>query len=532
MRTGRVHTWWLPGAGRLGDLRWVGAPLRALLTFTAVADVLLALQAWAFPHRRHPHLSAGALALLALTSVKLLGAVALGGAALYLATRPKRAFQRILLLLTALAGLLALDASQPILIAIAVGDCLAALLAVSLWPEIGNPKASRAGWLLLCAGTGLTAWLFLLQNPDRRMGFLFSLVLALAFLALLSAMALLDRNPPLPAAWDLRAARSVYETSALSSLAPFALMTDKRHFWAHDTRSFLAFACRAGTALVLGAGMGPPDSLRALHEEFPAACRRRGWRPAFYQVSGEAAGQLPLSVRVGVGSEAIVELEGFGLEGPQMAKLRRDVARARREGVSTTVLAEPDLPPALRSEMRRLHAEMARRRGLGPMSFSVGRRDDPPLERTVGLARDRAGRVVGYVTWFWLPAAPTVVLDEVKRAADAPPGTMDLLIATCLMEFQGRANRASLGLAPITGAGQAARLAVAEGFLRRTLGVAALGDGLYSFKAKFNPTWEQRYLVVERPLDLPPVLLALLLLHYPGLAARLHRLGRPSPARA
>jgi lysylphosphatidylglycerol synthetase-like protein (DUF2156 family) len=125
-----------------------------------------------------------------------------------------------------------------------------------------------------------------------------------------------------------------------------------------------------------------------------------------------------------------------------------------------------------------------------------------------------------------------MVLDEVNRQAGAPPGAMDLLIATSLQEFRGKAVRASLGLAPITGGSQAARLEVAEIILRKTLGINSLAPGVYSFKAKFNPTWEQRYLVVESALDLPAVLLATFLLHYPELTRRLQRLSRPRLARA
>jgi phosphatidylglycerol lysyltransferase len=518
---------------RNGDLRPLGAIVRALLTFTAVAVVFLALQAWALGPPRHHHNSAGELALVAIASAKVLGALALAGAALYLATRPKRAFQRILLLLTVLAGVLAVAAHQPALIAIAVGDCLAALLAASLWPEIGDARSSRAGWMLLCAATGVTAWLFLLQNPDRRMGFLFTLVLALAFVAVVSGLALLDRNPPVPAEWDLPAATSLYQTHARSGVAPFALMRDKRHFWAHDHDSFLAFGCRAGTALALGPAIGSRDSASELQEEFRAACRRRGWRPAFYQVSEKTARELPATRRLYIGSEAFVELEGFGLEGPGMAKLRRDVHRARREGVSVQVMPESAVSPELRTELRRMDEEIVGGETLGAMSFSVGHRDDAPLvEHAFGLARDHNGSLAGYVTWLWLPGAATVVLDKVNRRADAPPGAIDLLITTCLQEFRGRAVRASLGLAPITGGSHAARLALAETFLQRVFGISSLAPGVYSFKAKFNPTWEQRYLVVDRILDLPPVLLAMFLLHYPELTHRIQELGRPRLVRA
>jgi phosphatidylglycerol lysyltransferase len=473
------------------------------------------------------------VALVFMASGKVLGAVALAGAALYLATRPKRAFQRILLLLTVLAAVLAMAAHQPALIAIAVGDCLAALFAASLWPEIGDARSSRAGWLLLCAATGVTAWLLLLQDPDRRMGFLFTLLLILAFVAVVSGLALLDRNPPLPAAWDLPAATSLYEAHARSGVAPFALMRDKRQFWAHDHRSFLAFGCRAGTALALGPAIGTGGSAGELQQEFRAVCLRRGWRPAFYQVSEQTARELPGMFQLGIGSEAFVELESFGLEGPEVAKLRRDVARARREGVSIQVLPESGTSRELRDELRHLEEETVGRQKLGAMSFSVGHTDDAPLvERTVGLARDRDGRLAGFVTWLRLPAASTIVLDKVVRRADAPPGAMDLLITSCLQEFRGQAARASLGLAPMTGGNHAERLAVAETFVRRFFGISSLAPGVYSFKAKFNPTWEQRYLVVDRVLDLPPVLLATFLLHYPELTRRLQALSRPKLVRA
>ena len=129
---------------RSGDLRPLGAVVRALLTLTAVAVALLALQAWALGPPHHHHRSAGEVALVFMASGKVLGAIALAGAALYLATRPKRAFQRILLLLTVLAAVLAVAAHQPALVAIAVGDCLAALLAASLWPEVQERVRRKA----------------------------------------------------------------------------------------------------------------------------------------------------------------------------------------------------------------------------------------------------------------------------------------------------------------------------------------------------------------------------------------------------
>jgi len=512
---------------RLQDVLPVGALVRALLTFAAVADAVLSLQIWLLhPHAHRAH-SAGEVALLAFASMKLVGALLLAAAALYLATRPKRAFRRILLLLALLAAAVAMAAGQPLLVAIAVTDCLAALLASSLWPEVGDPRASRFGWSLLGGAVAATAWLFLLQRPNHRMGFLFTLVLVLALIAVLSALALLDRNPPLPGPHMLPMAPALYRAHARSGVSPFAFMNDKRHFSAAGQESFLAFASRAGSALALGPAIGEPGAAARLEDEFRAAARLRGWRPAFYQVPEAVAARMDRTLRLAIGGEALVDLSHFSLEGGAMSKLRHDVTRARRNGVTIRVLAESELDGETHRALERLDREAGRARRLGEMTFSVGRRDDPAeVERTFGLAYDGDGRPAAYVTWLWVPAAATMVLDVVKRGFQAPPGTLDLLIFSCLEQFKERAARASLGLAPLTGARHAAGLAVVESFLRLTLGISSLSPGLYSFKAKFNPTWERRYLVVERVFDLPAVLTAALLLHYPGLSQRWAELGR------
>ncbi len=500
-------------------LRGAADPLvRALLTFVALVDATLSLERWAQHHRSVEWAAGFAMDLPA--PARLLVALALATAALYLATRPKRAFRRILLVLALAAAALAFQSEQRGLIAVGLGDALAALFGGSLWPEESDPVSSRLGWSLLgvaAACAVLSGWLLLQAHRGPHAEPVFALPLLLAFLAAMSGLAMLDRNPPMPGSRDMGAALPLYLDCGRSGVAPFALMRDKSHFWASDRGSFLAFGCRTGVALALGPPIGAPASAARLRAEFRAACRRRGWRPAWYQVSEQTAAELAGTRRFTIGAEALVHPDRFSLEGAPMARLRHEVARACRRGVKVEVQPERQVARDVRSAMRSLREELTARSPLGEMAFSVGRAGDPPsVERTVGLAFRGDRQLAGYVTWLWLPAARTMVLDEVRRAPGAPPGTMDLLIATCLQEFRGRAAVASLGLAPITGAGRAlvARL------LRDGLGLRAVSPGLYAFKAKFRPAWEPRYLVVEWLVDLPAVLLAALLLHCPELGRR------------
>src|SRR5262249_56509488 len=124
------------------------------------------------------------------------------------------------------------------------------------------------------------------------------------------------------------------------------------------------------------------------------------------------------------------------------------VATAQRVGGGRDVLSGWQAPWGVPSAMGRLAAGAVVRSLLGDMSFSIGRREEPPLlERTVGLAFDGRRQLVGYVTWLWLPAAEMFVLDEVKRGPKAPAGTIEVLIGTSLLGIRGRARPARPGLA-------------------------------------------------------------------------------------
>ncbi len=112
----------------------------------------------------------------------------------------------------------------------------------------------------------------------------FTALLLLALVVAALGVALLDRSPPLRGRRDLAAALPLVLETACASVAPFALMRDKRHLWASDGGAFLAFGSRTGVALALGPPIGAPDSAVRLQAEFREACRRLGWRPAWYQV--------------------------------------------------------------------------------------------------------------------------------------------------------------------------------------------------------------------------------------------------------
>ena len=124
-----------------------------------------------------------------------------------------------------------------------------------------------------------------------------------------------------------------------------------------------------------------------------------------------------------------------------------------------------------------------------------------------------------FVTWAGVPAARGWTLDLTRRLPDAPAGVMDLLVARSALEARAAGDEGlSLGLSALvsvdTEPGPDEERVRA--FLRRRLGAFYDFEGLFHWKKKFQPRFEDRFLVVPGALALPRVLYALARAQTPG----------------
>jgi hypothetical protein len=187
------------------------------------------------------------------------------------------------------------------------------------------------------------------------------------------------------------------------------------------------------------------------------------------------------------------------------------------------IVPRSELTPAIRDAMGRLAASWLGGHVLGEMTFSVGcRADQPEVPATVGLAYDNEGTLVAYCSWLTVPANRGVVLDEIRRTPKTPGGAMDLLLYTCMKQLASQASWASLGLAPVAAEPANRLTAMGDRALTR-LGIASVSASLVSFKGKFQPRWEARYIVAEKAADWPSLAAATFLLHYPEFEQRVRR---------
>jgi lysyl-tRNA synthetase, class II len=307
--------------------------------------------------------------------------------------------------------------------------------------------------------------------------------------------------------------RAILARYGADTLAPFALRSDKSYFFGEDERSFLAYRVVGGVAIVAGDPVGPHDDLPALLAAFIEFAHARGWRLA---VLGASSASLDLYRARGLhavyhGDEAVVETAAFSLEGRAVRKVRQSCHRLERAGFRARVLRPGELGPELRAEL----AEIARawrggepERGFAMALDALFRLGDDEAVFVVG--EDAAGRPQGFLHFAVCRAGSAVSLSSMPRLRTTPNGFNEWLIVSAVEWARGHGfERVSLNFAPFASLlAPEAELTLPQRAGRRAL-LAMKGhfqlDNLLLFNRKFFPTWQPRFVVVERRLDLPRV---------------------------
>ena len=210
-----------------------------------------------------------------------------------------------------------------------------------------------------------------------------------------------------------------------------------------------------------------------------------------------------------IADDALVALPGFTLAGKRRASIRHSVSAATRAGVTVVPYSDEHF-----DGLARVSEQWLRTKRGGELGFTLGTFGRAELRSAeCRVALDADGRVVGFVTWRRFDDGRGRVLDLMRRAEDAPNPTMDLLVASSLLEYSALGVAvASLGSVPRSH-GQLAEHVYATVSLRR-------------YKDKFAPVWMPMSLVAPSPRRLPGALRAVTTAYCPdGMLRALRRNG-------
>lgn len=297
-------------------------------------------------------------------------------------------------------------------------------------------------------------------------------------------------------------AREILEKHGTSSLDFFKLYPCKSYFFSHTRRSFIAYRTEANVAVALGDPSGPEDELEDVIVRFLAYCRDNGWSVAFHQTLPDL---LPLYARHGlralkVGEEAVVELGPFASKTSRSKKMRYTRRRyGEREGYTARWHETPHSPELL-EEIKSISDGWLTLPGRRERGFTLGKFDLDYLRKgRLFVVRDGGGRAQAFVNEVPSYREGEATIDLMRHRPDTPNGVMDFMLIELMLAYFGEGyERFDLGLAPLSGLGESTDSTLEERGLKmlsQRLERLFSYKGLREYKAKYNPAWEDRYLV-------------------------------------
>jgi phosphatidylglycerol lysyltransferase len=353
-----------------------------------------------------------------------------------------------------------------------------------------------------------------------------AVVLMLAF----GVLRLLRPAPPtlvMPTDEELVAARRLIDTQ--TSTVPYLVyLRDKTLLFSDDGDAFLAYAVHGRTWVAMGDPVGDPRAVTGLIRRFFERCDDYGGVPVFYQVGKDRLHQYAdfgLAFAK-LGEEACVDLSAFTLDGAGNKPFRLVLNRFARAGLTFRV-APADEVPALLPRLRAVSNAWLQSKRATEKGFSLGFFADEYVTRFPVALVEEEGRLVAFATVWPGPDRSELSVDLMRYRPDAPRNVMEALLLNLMVwgkaEGYGRFN---LGMAPLSGLEPSP---VAPVWTRIGSFLFQRGEALYNFqglrtyKEKFHPSWEPRYLAYPGGLALPRItadVSALIAVGYRGILPR------------
>jgi phosphatidylglycerol lysyltransferase len=325
-------------------------------------------------------------------------------------------------------------------------------------------------------------------------------------------MRILRPAPPqivLPGDEELARAQALIDRQP-STVPYLAYLRDKTLLFGEGDEAFLMYAVQGRSWVCMGDPVGEPKAVTGLIRRFFERCDDYGGVPVFYQVGKDRLHQYAdfgLTFAK-LGEEAFVDLESFTLDGAEKKPFRLVMNRFARGGLTFRVVPVEEVPDVLPRLAAASDAWLAAKR-TSEKGFSLGFFSPEYVRRFPVALVEEEGRVVAFATVWPGPDRVELSVDLMRYRPDAPRNVMEALLLHLML--WGRAQgyrRFNLGMAPLSGLEVTA---IAPVWTRIGSFLFQRGESLYNFqglrtyKEKFHPAWEPRYLAYPGGLALPRI---------------------------
>lgn len=318
---------------------------------------------------------------------------------------------------------------------------------------------------------------------------------------------------------EIRALLSRYPDH--DSLSYFALRENKNFIWSKNAKAVIPYSVMNGVMITTGDPIGDRESWPAAMAAFCVVAEEHAWIPAIYGCSEEAGiiwSRETGSESLEIGDEAVVLVDNFTLEGPEMKNVRQMVNQIKRKDYSTSIKKISDIDAAELNKLSELSDKWRRGGSERGFSMALGRfcdPIDPDLVIALAIQNGEPMGMLQFIPW----GDDGLSLDSMRRSANSDPGINELLIsATAAFAKESGIKQISLNFATFRSIFEKGERLGASPFTRLSHKVLIFFSrffqmqSLYRFNAKFRPIWIPRYILFPSISRLTRVAIAILMI--------------------
>jgi phosphatidylglycerol lysyltransferase len=310
-------------------------------------------------------------------------------------------------------------------------------------------------------------------------------------------------------------ATRLVERYGRSQLDFFKCWPDKSYFFSPNRDCFIAYRVALNYAIALADPVGPERKTSDAIQEFKHFCDENDWGISFYQTLPDF---LNIYSQVGlkklkIGDAAIVDLKSFPPNDRRMHRIWHKNEKLEKAGLHVRVV-DPPIPDLIMKQVKEVSDEWLRIPGRRERGFTLGRFNPDYIRSTaLFLVLDGTDRLLSFVNIVPSYRKAETTIDLMRHRVEAPNGSMDYLFTKLFIRSRELGfQRFNFGMAPMSGFRESEEASIEERavhYFFQHLNFLFSFSGMHHYKQKFATSWEPRYLIYRRVLDLPLIAVAL-----------------------
>jgi phosphatidylglycerol lysyltransferase len=298
---------------------------------------------------------------------------------------------------------------------------------------------------------------------------------------------------------------------SVKTYAQLAFLGDKKFLLSDNNDAFIMYGIQGKSWIAMSDPVGESNSIIPLIWNFREMCDLHDGRPVFYEISKN---NLHLYVDIGLtlikmGECARVDLQKFNLEGGSKKGFRYTLRKVEQEGCSFELLDKNSVN-AILPELKDISDSWLSEKNTREKRFSLGSFTDGYIrEFECGVVK-KSGKIVAFTNIWKSAQNHELSIDLMRYSPEAPKSVMEYLFVNLMLWGREQGwEWFDLGMAPLSGFEDHALASLWSkigAFLYEHGENYYNFQGLRTFKEKFDPVWEPKYLACPAGMMLPFVL--------------------------